>query len=108
MSATTLEELDRLRSDLPMVRIADPLGRAAGIWASGRKALPGGDGAPSRAATVPARIAAVVVSLISVLVVLSAIVLGLAAEWAWAGVLLAGWVLGVLQGRLGNRFTGRR
>ena len=47
--------------------------------------------------------AAVMLAVITVVVVLAALVISLVAEWTWALVLLAGWALGVLQGRLGRR-----
>lgn len=109
MSATSLEELDRLRADLPMMRIADPDGGATGrVWA--RAALPesppppdsrpaGGPGAPS----TRLRFTAAALVVLTAMVVAAVLVLSLVAEWAWAAVLLAGWLVGLLQGRLSTR-----
>ena len=112
LGASDLDELDRLRADLPMLRIPDPAGTATGrVWAdrgrttalsgeAGPRALPGGAG-PTGGFLGP-RVTAAAIALVSVLVVLSAVVLTLAAQWTWAEVLLAGWVVGLLQGRLGR------
>ncbi len=109
MAATTLEELDHLRSDLPMMRIADPAGGAGGrVWA--RRALTEGGGAdsgrhgsPARAGAARDRVTAVALAVVTVLVVLAVLVLAVAAEWAWAAVLVVGWLIGLLQGRLSSR-----
>ncbi|HMC41157.1 MAG TPA: DUF1707 domain-containing protein [Acidimicrobiales bacterium] len=111
LSATTLEELDAVRADLPMMRIAEPGGH--GIWAGGssgpslrRPAALGSGPAPAppeeRTGLKP-RAAAMGVAIIAVVVVLAAIAVTLAVEWTWAVVLLAGWAAGMLQGRLGRR-----
>lgn len=108
LSAATLEELDAVRSDLPMLRVPEPAG--SGVWA-GRSA---GNGTRLPASTRSRRggerdesstrldttLAAALVAAITVVVVLAAIVVGLVAEWAWAVVLIAGWAAGVVQGRL--------
>ncbi len=105
LSAATLEELDEIRADLPMLRIADPVGgRSAGGREGGRSTaielLTGGH----RHGAGPAqRVMAVAVAVITVMVVLAAIVISLVAEWTWAVVLLAGWAVGLAQGRLGRR-----
>lgn len=104
MSATSLEELDRLRADLPMMRIADPDGGATGrVWA--RAVLPEspprgqGPGAPS----TRLRLTAAALVVLTAMVVAAVLVLSLLAEWAWAAVLLIGWLVGLLQGRLSTR-----
>ncbi|MBV9659981.1 MAG: DUF1707 domain-containing protein [Acidimicrobiales bacterium] len=104
LAATTLEELDLLRADLPMIRIADPGGRGARIWARAN----GSSGAlvprsPGGAWALGQTISATLIALVSVVVVVSAVVIALVADWAWAVVLLAGWVAGIVQGRLGRR-----
>lgn len=104
LGASTLEELDGIRADLPMMRVPEPVG--GGIWAGSSPArlpaeLPRGggpDGGP--AAGSRTRVVAALVAAITVAVVLGAIVVGLVAEWAWALVLIAGWAAGVVQGRL--------
>ena len=110
MTATTLEELDHLRADLPMMRIAGPDQEKPGrIWAG--RALPPGGGssgdAPGQAAT-GLRLTAMAVAVLSVMVVLAVVTLSLVAEWAWAAVLLIGWVVGLLQGRLSHNARRRR
>lgn len=96
MSAATLEELDRLRADLPMMRIADP-----GSGSSGRvPALAAGGPGAGRGPSARLRVTGTAVALLSVLVVLAVLAFSLVAEWVWAGVLLAGWLVGLLQGRL--------
>ena len=110
LSATTLEELDEIRSDLPMMRIAEPGGH--GIWAGGtarpfpRPRALGMSGSGSAAGDdlprMTDRIGAMVVAVITVMVVLTAILVSLVAEWTWAVLLLAGWAAGVLQGRIGR------
>lgn len=92
MAATTLEELDHLRSDLPMMRIADPAGSPR-FRAQTLPAMVGASGSAGR------RLSAVAVAALSVAVVLAVVVLSLVAEWAWAAVLLIGWMIGLIQGR---------
>jgi hypothetical protein len=116
LAATTLEDLDRVLGDLPMVRIADPTGagEAAGYARSGRngarRQLGAGsglwsaasgqtDGGPGRGG----RLAASVVVAISVLVVLGAVALAAVVGWSWAALLVAGWLLGLIQARLSGR-----
>ena len=116
LSATTLEELDAIRSDLPMLRIAEPGGHR--IWAGGTtrafsrpRALGGGDSAPPAGGNLPRvtdRLGAMVVAVITVVVVLTAILVSLVAEWTWAVLLLAGWAAGVLQGRMGRNGRSNR
>lgn len=92
MEAETLADLDHALRDLPTLRIADPdpdppllaPGGRAGGWA---------------------QLWARLVVLLSVLVVVAGVGLMVLAHWVWAGVLVAGWLVGVLQGRvrLGRR-----
>lgn len=100
-SALTTEDLEAIRADLPIMRVADPAG-AGGVRAAG--------GTPpsvwSRRGGGPEagrRGAALVVAAVSVLVVLGALAMVAAAEWVWAVMLMTGWALGVLQGRVSKR-----
>jgi hypothetical protein len=104
LAAETLEDLDRLRRDLPLLRIADPaehrraalVGRAAGVGLLGAAtSLPG----ESAGAGWRARL----VVLLTVVVIVAGVVAVLAAQALWAVILVAGWVIGVVQGRLGRR-----
>ncbi len=105
LAATTLEELDHLRSDLPMLRIAEPAGRPprVGGGLGGVRALGGGDSHHSPGAAPDHKLLALGVAAITVIVVLAAIALSLAAEWTWAVVLLAGWAAGLAQGSLARK-----
>lgn len=94
MSATTLEELDHLRSDLPMMRIAEPA-RAAHLGSGALAALDD----PGASRSAGRRLSAVALAALSVAVVLAVVVLSLVAEWAWAAVLVIGWTVGLIQGR---------
>jgi hypothetical protein len=101
-AAVTLEDLEAVRADLPMMRVAEPAG-AGGVWAQsdpglGRAAMTVVGSAAGRA-----RLVAVAVALAGVAVVLGAVVLVVAAEWVWAVFLLVGWAIGVAQGRAGRR-----
>lgn len=100
LGATSLEELDELRADLPMMRIAEPVGRrdrpGGPLTLAGRV---GGDGGDSHRE----RLLALTIVVLAVAVVLSAIVIALTAEWGWAVVLLAGWAAGLVQGHLSRR-----
>ena len=107
LAASTLEELDQLRADLPMLRIADPAGgRSRGVWADrGLPAAPGAGGPEvDGAAGVGSRLrlGATAVVVLTVLVVVAAVVISLTAQWTWAALLLAGWLVGLAQGRLGR------
>jgi hypothetical protein len=109
LAAATVEEIDQLLSDLPMIRIADPAGVDAGRGRSGgwgsapRSRFGGSEGdmgsEPSRS-SLSKRLSATAVAMISVAVVVTVVVMALVAEWAWAAILLAGWLTGVVQGRL--------
>jgi hypothetical protein len=101
MVATTLEALDELLKDLPMVRIADPAGALNG--GSRRDSEAAGD---QSTVGLTKRLAASAVVLLTVMVVLAAIVLSLVASWAWVFVLLAGWVAGLVQGSLFSKKPG--
>jgi DUF1707 SHOCT-like domain len=107
LSASTFEELDLVRSDLPMLRIAEPSGRGQRPGGAGASRVP----APrtpdrdqkGRSASPSTRLTAAATALITVVVVLTAVIVALVAEWTWALLLLAGWAAGVVQGRLGRR-----
>ena len=111
LAASTLEELDQLRTDLPMMRIADPAGGSGRNGSHGRRSVPAAGGPPG-AGRVPAgageappgrlRLGATAVVALTILVVLSALVIGLAAQWTWAALLRAGWWVGLAQGRIGR------
>jgi hypothetical protein len=104
LAAATLEELDEIRADLPMLRVAEP-GGGRGVWASSRQSAPRlpmllvGDGEGSAQVTARMRATAVIIAVVSVMVVIAAIAMAFAAEWVWAAILLAGWLTGLLQGR---------
>lgn len=105
-TAVTLDDLEAIRADLPMMRVAEPAG-GGGVWAKpggpgGRPSTntslvtgdaEGDDGAPAR------RMAALLIAVLSVLVVFAAIGMAFFAEWVWAVMLLIGWAAGVVQGR---------
>lgn len=100
LGATTLVELDQVRGDLPMLRIADPhgSGRPRGDQSSLSAALSLGKWPPATH-----RLAASVVVLLTVAVVLSAVLLVVLGSWGWAAVLVAGWLAGLLQSAAGRR-----
>jgi hypothetical protein len=101
LSASTLEEIDRVLADLPMVRIADPVGSIAGRAAG---ALGSADDPSAMAGRhLSARLSATVVVLLTVVLVVAAVLLATLASWAWATVLIAGWLLGLAQARLSRR-----
>lgn len=101
LAATTLEELDELRADLPMLRVADPIGtsRLSTLPATRPR---GADKTAGEAAALKERALALAMVAVAVAVAVAVVVLSLAAEWTWAALLLAGWVIGILQGRLGR------
>lgn len=111
ITASSFEELDHLRSDLPMIRIGDPAGhRDPRIWAHG--AVPdrlgpagsGSGGSTEAGGRLPAsRALALLVVLLSVSMILAAIALSVIVSWSWAILLLAGWAVGLAQGRLRGR-----
>lgn len=100
-SALTTEDLEAIRADLPIMRVADPAG-AGGVRAAG-PTPPAVWSKRGVGAAAGHRAAAVVVAAVSVLVVLAAVAMVAAAEWVWAVMLVAGWLLGMLQGRASNR-----
>jgi Domain of unknown function (DUF1707) len=100
LQASTLEDLDKLLSDLPMVRIADPVGYTG----SGQPIRLGVPSSRGRGTVVgahslgrPARVA------VTVAVVVGAIILAIASSWVAAIALIVGWLVGVLQGRARGR-----
>jgi hypothetical protein len=100
VSASSLEELDQLLSDLPMLRIAEPasLGSKRDLTA-----LAGGRGPDRTGRLLETRLVATLVVVLSVLLVVGAVVITLTGFWAWALVLAAGWLIGLAQGRLRRR-----
>ncbi len=82
MGAETLADLDHARRDLPFLRVAPPRG-----------ALPAGAVAAGRVWQ-----ARVVVLLAAVLVAVGVLIV-MAAQAAFIGILLVGWLLGVALGR---------
>jgi hypothetical protein len=94
LSATTLEELDGLRDDLPMLRIPEPAGHG-GIWAR--------SGPPAVIADEPAtggKLTATMVAVLAVALVLAAVILAVVASWTWALLLVIGWAAGEIHARL--------
>jgi hypothetical protein len=110
MEAETLADLDHALRDLPTLRIADPAPDPPLLAPGGGRARrrppasdPGSD--PGGGSDAWARVWARFVVLLSVVVVVVGVSLLVLAHWVWAGVLVAGWLVGVLQGRvrLGRR-----
>jgi hypothetical protein len=106
LTAATLEELDRVLVDLPMMRIADP----ADSRANGRDSLGRGStddaadpGAIGPSATLAGRMGGSLLIILSVVIVVGAVLLAVVASWTWVAVLLAGWAIGLLQARLAQR-----
>jgi hypothetical protein len=121
MTATTLAELDELLADLPIVRIADPAGMrtsagsassegSAAVARMGRAGTGSSDDGnyAAKGRALSKRLGTTSVVVLTVVMVLAAVVLALAASWAWAAVLLVGWFIGVLQGWLGGLRGGGR
>jgi hypothetical protein len=100
LAATSLEDLDRVLGDLPMVRIADPAGTSAASDSGGYARFGGSSDTSAGGKGWSARLRASAVVLVSVIVVVGAVVLATALSWAWAAVLVAGWLLGVVQARV--------
>jgi hypothetical protein len=95
MAATTLEELDGLTGDLPIVRIADPAGYRPARLASNDH---------DRTAVLPrTRFSTVALAVLTVIVVFGVILVAIVASWAWAAVVLVGWAIGLIEGRLSTR-----
>jgi hypothetical protein len=100
LAATTLVELDQVTGDLPMLRIADPSGSARHQRRD--RALLGA--APFRSwSPVTNRLAGSLVVVLTVAVVMGAILLLVLGSWAWAAVLIAGWLAGLLQSAAARR-----
>lgn len=103
-AAATLEELDEIRADLPMLRIAEPAGLGSRSASARLPARPladlfsGRDG--DQGVTGNQRLEAMAVAAMAVVVVLAAVLVGLLFEWSWAVVLLIGWAAGMLQSRI--------
>ena len=119
LSATTLEELDQILADLPLMRIADPAGSSTNDAGSsgysvgrGFSARLGTRGAASAdASAIVRRVAASAVVLASVMVVVVGVILVLVIGWGWAitlvATLVAGWLAGLAQGRISrSRYRG--
>jgi hypothetical protein len=83
LGAADLVGLDAVLADLPMMRIADPRP------ASGARPAHGW------------RVRLVIV--LTFVLLAAAVALAVAAQWVLTVVLVVGWVLGVLQGRVGGR-----
>lgn len=95
MGATTLEDLDAVLQDLPMLRIADPSkpGERSGSGSLFEpRALKAADGVNGGR-----RLAAALAVLLTVAIVVAAAVLLAVVSWGWALVLLGGWVVGLVQ-----------
>jgi hypothetical protein len=92
MEAETLADLDHALRDLPTMRIADPSSNPP-LLARGRNGRGGRASAESRPGPAGR-------SSPSMLVLVVGISFGILAHWVWAGVLIVGWVVGVLQGRV--------
>lgn len=103
LMATTLQELDVLRADLPMIRIADPAAETGHVWARVHEpATPESPGGGGRSWALGQALSASLIVALSAVVVVAALVIALVAGWTWAVVLIAGWLVGVAQGRLGR------
>lgn len=101
MGASTLEDLDSVLHDLPMLRIADPT-KPGERPSSGSLFEP----AALRDGTDPSarqRFVAGATVLLTVAVVVAAVLLLVAVSWGWALVLLVGWLAGLVQGTVIRR-----
>jgi hypothetical protein len=98
LGASTLEDLDKLMSDLPMMRIADPVGSTG----AGRpRHLPvAGAAGGSKSPMLSGRRRPALAVGITVAVVLGAVILAIASSWVGSVALLAGWLAGMIQSRL--------
>jgi hypothetical protein len=97
LEASTLEDLDGLMSDLPMMRIADPVG-STGTGGSGRLPARAARGSTPPVLSGGGRPALAVA--ITVAVVVGAVILAIASSWVGSVALLAGWLAGMIQSRL--------
>jgi Domain of unknown function (DUF1707) len=98
LEASTLEDLDKLMSDLPMIRIADPVG-STGTGGTTRLPLRGAAGGSTLPALSGSRRPALAVA-ITVAVVVGAVILAIASSWVGSAALLVGWLAGMIQSRL--------
>jgi hypothetical protein len=106
LAAGTLEQLDRVLADLPMMRIADPEGsQGNGRHSFGRSSADdtAEPGATPGTTSLAGRMGASLLVILSVVIVAGAVLLAVLASWAWVAVLLAGWAIGLLQARLARR-----
>jgi len=105
LSATSLEDLDRARGDLPMLRIADPAGSIGPGHSTGDRGGPwsAASGGLDKSGSLSGRLAATAVVLMTVIVVLAAVVLATVTHWVWAALLIAGWLLGLTQAHVAAR-----
>ena len=103
MSATTLEELDQLTTDLPLLRIADPAGYRPGDSGSRAGTAISVAAEEWASAGLTARLSATALVIRTVILVVGAVLLAVLASWAWAAVLVAGWLAGLIQGRITQR-----
>ncbi|MDE3204501.1 MAG: DUF1707 domain-containing protein [Acidobacteriota bacterium] len=104
LAASTFQELDAVRADLPMVRIAEPRGRAA-VATPSAASLEGRALLERRNRGLPsvARVRSSAGVVITGAVAAGAAVVGVVGDWTWAVLLLAGWAAGLAQGRLRRR-----
>ncbi|MGH9054949.1 MAG: DUF1707 SHOCT-like domain-containing protein [Acidimicrobiales bacterium] len=97
--ATTLEDLDQVRGDLPMLRIADPVGFTPAINGTrSSRALANSDDLAAR--RLARKVTLTALASITVVVLVVAVILAAAVSWPWAVLLVAGWAAGMVQGRL--------
>ena len=102
MGAATLEDLDALLHDLPMLRIADPT-KPGERGAPGSLFWPRALGEGGMQGGGRRRLTATVTVLLTVAIVIAAALLLAVVSWGWALVLLVGWVAGLVQGSLMRR-----
>jgi len=98
LDASTLEELDAVRADLPLIRIADPVASEAGWKASMPPSLAGPPSGLQRLGGGSGPITALGAA-ITAAVLVAALALGIAVSWAAALALVAGWLAGQVQAR---------
>jgi hypothetical protein len=121
MAAETLADLDHALRDLPTVRIAEPSGGPVFARRDGgsggddghpggggrnggtrgdRSGDPGDPGDPAAVGRRDLHLRARLVLLLSVVVIAAGACFLVLAQWLWAVLLVAGWVAGVVQGRV--------